>query len=170
MPAFLITSVTACVWFMRIPSLPRERRCVPDTETAVPKPRGEGASLIVTVDPRLRVGRVSGHLTGRSPPSRCPPWCTTRRLFTDSDIFAQATVAMDILQKYCSTQTGRYRDFCTEYTPEYLQTVGIIVIARSGARASQTRRRIRPTRDAIVVLSRTLERTTLDDIPTTMIL
>ena len=48
-PTFPTTSVTACLELNHdetVLTLPRDRRRVPDTDTAVPKPKGEGASFM----------------------------------------------------------------------------------------------------------------------------
>jgi len=99
---FPTTSATACVQFTTRQSSARTL-LGPDTETTVPKTKGESASLTIAdfVSTVIRPGAA----------------------ITDSDILAQATGAMDILRKHCSAQTGRYHDFCTEYVSEYPQTV-----------------------------------------------
>jgi hypothetical protein len=79
----------------------RERCWVPDMETAVPKPKGEGASLMisdfVSADYgwlRFPDGKGSAHIVIR-------PGANRDGYFTNSGILAKATIAIDIVQKCC---------------------------------------------------------------------
>ena len=78
----------------------RKLRWVPDTETAVPKPKGEGASLMVA-------DFVSANYRWLRSPDRKEstrviilPGAQHNGYFTNSDVLAQVTKAMDIVQKY----------------------------------------------------------------------
>ena len=78
----------------------RERRWVPDTETAVPRPKGEGASLMVADFVSADYGWLRSPDRKESARVVIRPGTQRDCYFTNSDILAQATVAMDILQKH----------------------------------------------------------------------
>ena len=78
----------------------RELRWVPDTETAVPKPKGEGASLMVADFVSADYGWLRSPDGEESARVVIRPGAQRDGYFTNSDILAQATVAMDILQKH----------------------------------------------------------------------
>jgi hypothetical protein len=77
----------------------RERRWVPDTETAVPKPKGEGASLMISDFISADYGWLRSPDGTESARVVIRPGVNRDGYFTNSDILAQATIAMDIFQK-----------------------------------------------------------------------
>jgi hypothetical protein len=78
----------------------RERRWVPDTETAVPKPKGEGASLMIADFVSADYGWLRSPDGKESARVVLRPGAQRDGYFTNSDILAQVTVAMDIVQKH----------------------------------------------------------------------
>lgn len=78
----------------------RERRWVPDTETAVPKPKGEGASLMVADFVSADYGWLRSPDGKESARVVIRPGVQRDGYFTNSDVLAQVTMAMDIVQKH----------------------------------------------------------------------
>jgi hypothetical protein len=78
----------------------RERRWVPDTETAVPKPKGEGASLMVADFVSADYGWLRSPDGKESARVAIRPGVNRDGYFTNADILAQVTVAMDIVEKH----------------------------------------------------------------------
>jgi hypothetical protein len=78
----------------------RERRWVPETETAVPKPKGEGASLMVADFVSADYGWLRSPDGKESARVVIRPGAQRDGYFTNSDVLAQVTMAMDILQKH----------------------------------------------------------------------
>ena len=78
----------------------REHRWVPDTETAVPKPKGEGASLMISDFVSADYGWLRSPDGKESARVVIRPGAQRDGYFTNNDILAQVTIAMDILQKH----------------------------------------------------------------------
>ena len=78
----------------------RERRWVSNTETAVPKPKGEGASLMVADFVSADYGWLQSPNGKESARVVIRPGAQRDGYFTNRDILAQVTVAMDIIQRH----------------------------------------------------------------------
>ena len=78
----------------------REHHWVPDTETAIPKPKGEGASFMVADFVSADYGWLRSPDGKESARVTIRPGTQRDGYFTNSDVLAQVTVAMDILQKH----------------------------------------------------------------------
>lgn len=78
----------------------RERRWVPDSETAVPRPKGEGASLMISDFVSADYGWLRSPDGKESARVVIRPGAQRDGYFTNSDILAQVTIAMDIVQRH----------------------------------------------------------------------
>lgn len=78
----------------------RDRRWVHKTETAVPKPKGEGASLMVADFVSADYGWLQSSDGKESARVVIRPGAQRDGYFTNRNILAQVTVAMDIVQKH----------------------------------------------------------------------
>jgi hypothetical protein len=78
----------------------RERRWVPATENPVPRPKGEGHSLMVADFVSADYGWLRSPDGTKSARVLIRPGVRRDGYFTNDDIIAQATKAMDILEEY----------------------------------------------------------------------
>ena len=76
----------------------RERRWVHNTETAVPRPKGEGASLMVADFVSADYGWLRSPNGKESARVVIRPGAQRDGYFTNRDVLAQVTIAMDIVQ------------------------------------------------------------------------
>ena len=89
----------------------RKRRWVHKTETAVPKPKGEGALLMVADFVSADYGWLQSPNGKESARVTIRPGAQRDGYFTNRNVLVQVTVAMDIIQKHFLSGTWYFSNF-----------------------------------------------------------